>query len=119
MFTTLSRTVSRVSKRELRQAWPWLSEFIGVVPSRFRLSRATIFTAASLIKPEDSVNPLFKAILYSGSWVRQLVNMHDYDRTVKTPSYDQTGQQVVAYLLGGLTWITLNHTRPPQCTAFT
>lgn len=77
--------MSRVSKRELRQAWPWLSESIGVVPSRFRLSRATIFTAASLIKPEDSVNPLFKAILYSGSWVRQLVNMHDYDRTVKTP----------------------------------
>ena len=32
------------------------------------------FPNTSLIKPEDSFNPLFKAMFYSVSWVRKLVN---------------------------------------------
>ena len=38
------------------------------------LSCTTIFTDRALMKTEDSFDPLFKAILYSVSWVRKLVN---------------------------------------------
>ena len=42
--------------------------------SCFTLSRFTIFPDVLFVKPEDSLNPLFKAILYSVSWIRKLVN---------------------------------------------
>ena len=51
--------------------WPWLSEFSDVVLSCFTPSRSAIFTDVSLIKPKDSFNPLFKAVLYSVSWVKE------------------------------------------------
>ena len=52
----------------------WLIEFCDVALSCFTLSRLTTFPDVSLIKPEDSFSPLFKAVLYSVSWVRKLVN---------------------------------------------
>ena len=42
----------------------WLSEFSGVALSCFTLSRWIIFPDVSLIKPEDSFNPLFKAVQF-------------------------------------------------------
>ena len=54
--------------------WPWLIEFSHVVSSCFTISRLTIFPEVSLLKPEDSFSPLFKAILYSVTkWDRKLV----------------------------------------------
>ena len=49
--------------------WPWFSEFSSVVLNYccFTLSRSTIFMAVSLTKPQNSFNPLFKAVLYSVS----------------------------------------------------
>ena len=44
--------------------WPWVSEFSGVIPSRFTLSHFTIFPDKSIIIPKNSFNPLSKAILY-------------------------------------------------------
>ena len=44
--------------------WPWLGEFTGALPSHFTLSRSTIFRDRSLIKLENSFNPVSKAILY-------------------------------------------------------
>lgn len=42
----------------------------------FTFSHFTIFADVSLIKPKDSFNPLFRAILYTSmSWVLKLVNM--------------------------------------------
>ena len=40
------------------------------------LFRLTVFTddTSGSSKPKDSFNPLFKAIVCSGSWVRKLVN---------------------------------------------
>ena len=46
-----------------------------VAPSCFTLSRWLFPPNVSLIKPEVSFSPLFKAILYSMSWVRKLVNI--------------------------------------------
>lgn len=40
----------------------WLTEFSGVVFNWFTLSRFTVFTEVSVIKPEDSPLPVFKAI---------------------------------------------------------
>ena len=40
----------------------------------FMLSRTTVFTDGWRMKPEYSFDPLFKAILYSVSRVRTLVN---------------------------------------------
>ena len=76
----------RVSTQGRCHFCPWLSEFSSaVVLNCSRLSRSTIFADASLVKPpEDSFNPLFKAILYSVSWVRKLVsspvNRHRIDK---------------------------------------
>ena len=53
---------------------PWLIEFSGVVLSRCTLSRYTVVAEVSPIQLEDSPIPLFKAIVYSRSRVRQLVN---------------------------------------------
>ena len=44
--------------QERCRVWRWLNEFSGVVLSCFSL---TGFADVSLIKPEDSFNPLFKA----------------------------------------------------------
>ena len=44
---------------------PWLSELGAVVPCCFSLSGSTNFRDVLLIKPEESFNPLFKAILQS------------------------------------------------------
>ena len=53
---------------------PWLTEFNGVVQSCFTLSRSTVFTEVSPMKPEDSPIPLFTAILHSVPWVKKIVN---------------------------------------------
>ena len=53
---------------------PRLIEFSGVVPSCFRFCRWTTFTEVLPIEPEDSHIPLFKAIIYSRSWVWKLVH---------------------------------------------
>ena len=53
------------------RVWPRLSEFSGVVLSCFTISSSTVFTDVSLIKPEDSFNPFFKAILYLVSGARE------------------------------------------------
>ena len=52
----------------------WVCEFSGVALSCFTLSRSTIFSDVSLIKPEDSLNPFFNAVLFSVLEVRKLVN---------------------------------------------
>ena len=49
-------------------------EFSSVALGCFTLSRYTAFTEVSPIQPEDSPISLFKAIVYSRSWVRKLVN---------------------------------------------
>ena len=54
---------------------PCLTDFSGVALSCFTLSRLTVFPDVLSVQPEDSLNPLFKAILYSVSWVKKLVNM--------------------------------------------
>ena len=64
--------------------WLWLGEYSGAVLSCFALSRSTIITddtcwryvwarkpTVCSTKPEDSINPLFTAFLYSMSWVRK------------------------------------------------
>ena len=51
----------------LQSCWPWLSEFSSVVQSCFTRCSSTISTDASFTKPEDSLNQLFEAILYSVS----------------------------------------------------
>ena len=57
------------------ERWPVEGIKHGVnVSSCFNLSRSTIFSDVWLIKPEGSYNPLFKAVLYSMSWGRKLVN---------------------------------------------
>ena len=48
--------------------------FSAVVLSCFTLSRHTNFTEVSRIQPEDPPILSFKAIVYSRSWVRKLVN---------------------------------------------
>ena len=53
---------------------PCLIEFSSVTLRCFTFSRLAIFTDVSLRKPEDSLSPLFKAILYSVSRFRKLVN---------------------------------------------
>jgi len=63
-----------VSMQRHCHAWPWLSELSSVIQSRFTLSLSRVFTVASLVKPEDTFNPSFKAILYSASWVRKVAN---------------------------------------------
>ena len=50
---------------------PWLIEFNGDALSCFAHSRMTIFPAVPLINPEDSLNPLFKAVLDSVSVMGQ------------------------------------------------
>ena len=52
---------------------PWLIQFSGAVQSRFTASRETIVTEVSPIQPEESSMPLFKAIVYSKSWIKNLV----------------------------------------------
>ena len=74
VFTTVSRATSRSTRGQRCHVWPWLSEFSGVLQSCFALSPSTIFTQVRLIKPEDSFNPLLKAISYSVSWVGKLMN---------------------------------------------
>ena len=74
VFTTVSRATSRSTRGQRCHVWPWLSEFSGVLQSCFALSPSTIFTHVWLIKPEDSFSPLLKAISYSVSWVRKLMN---------------------------------------------
>ena len=54
--------------------WYWLAEYSGVVLSCFTLSRSTIFAEISLINPEDVPIQWFKAVLYSVSRVRNVVN---------------------------------------------
>ena len=51
-----------------------LPEFGDVVLSCFMFSRSTILTEVLPTQPEDSSVPLFKAILYSGSWDRKLAD---------------------------------------------
>ena len=55
--------------------WHWLSELRSFVLSYFKLSRSAIFTDVSFIEPEDSFEPLFKAVPYSMSSVGKLVNI--------------------------------------------
>ena len=62
----------RVSTQGRCRVWLWLIEFSGVALSCFTLSRLTVFPDVLSVQPEDSLNPLFKAILYSVSWVRKL-----------------------------------------------
>ena len=51
------------------QVWLWLIEFSSVALDCLTLSRVTVFFPdGSHIKPEDSFNPLFKAILQSMPW---------------------------------------------------
>ena len=54
--------------------WHWLMGFRGVVLSCLTLSCLTIFTEVSPTKPEDSLKPLYKAVLHSVTLVRKLVN---------------------------------------------
>ena len=61
----LSSFQGRLSSASSFRVGPSLSEFSGVVPSCFMLSLSTVFTEVSLIKREDSFDPLFKAVLYS------------------------------------------------------
>ena len=71
--TFLACRVSAVHVRYL--VWLWLSEFSSVVLSCFTRSRSTGFTDVSLTKPEDSVNPSFKATICPlMSWVGKPVN---------------------------------------------
>ena len=78
-FTIFSRAMSRCMGAAM-SGLGWVSmsglgwEFSGVVRSCFTLFRSTILTDVSLNQTEGSFNPLFKAILYSVSWVRRLVN---------------------------------------------
>ena len=82
LFTPPSHTniptffACRVSAVHVRYlVWLWLSEFSSVVLSCFTHSRSTGFTDVSPTKPENSVNPLFKATICPlMSWVRKLVN---------------------------------------------
>ena len=63
----------RVSVNGRCHVWPWLCEFSGVALGCFTLSCLTISPDVSLIEPEFSFNPLFKAIYYSVSSVRKHV----------------------------------------------
>ena len=67
-------------------------EFSGVELRCFTLSRLTISTDVSLIKPEVSSNSQFKGFLYSVSWpVRKLVNSLDWpDRSFLNPLLHNT-----------------------------
>ena len=71
-FTTFF--TCRVSMHGRCQGLLWLSEFSDVVLSCFTLSHYTIFTEISPLQPEESLIPLFKAIVYSRSWIRKLVD---------------------------------------------
>ena len=55
-----------------------LNEFSGVVLSCFTLSRQTSWTEVLITQPEDSLKTLFKAIVYSKSWVRKFVTTFFY-----------------------------------------
>ena len=55
-------------------AGSWLIEFSGVAPSCFTFLVWPFKKKKKKVKPEDMFNPLFKAILYSVSWVRKLVS---------------------------------------------
>ena len=59
LFTRFPRTVSRQGHCHIS---PWLSEFSGVVQTCYTVSSPAIFLDVSLIIPEDSFNPLFKAV---------------------------------------------------------
>ena len=84
----------RLSKHGHCCVWPWLIEFSGVAMSCFTLSRFTIFPDVLFVKPEDSLNPLFKAILYSVSWIRKLVNSKgERQRCLSPPSGGATLSQ--------------------------
>ena len=56
---------------------PWLIQFCGVVLSCFTLSHETIVMEVLPMQREDLPVPLFKAIVYSRSWVRKLVNNNE------------------------------------------
>ena len=60
---------------------PRLTEFSGFILKYFTLSRWTVLTEVSLLQPEDSHIPLFKAVVYSVSWVRKLVNCSMMEKT--------------------------------------
>ena len=70
----------RVSMHGRCRAWPWLSEYSGVVLSCYTLSRSTVLTDVSLLEPEDSFNPSLKAVIYSVLSVRKRVNTHAVSR---------------------------------------
>ena len=57
---------------------PCLNEFIGVVLSCFMLSLQSRWMEVLITQPEDWLRPLFKAVVYSRSWVRKLVNSQIY-----------------------------------------
>ena len=66
---------------------PCLNEFSSVVLSYFTLSRQTTWKEMLVTQPEDSLRLLFKAIDYSRSWVRKLVNSGRRKKQLKMVRY--------------------------------
>ena len=70
----LFTTFCRVSVHGRCHVLSRLNELSGVAMSCLTLSRQTSWTEMWLIQPEDSLIPLFKAIIYSRSLVRKVVS---------------------------------------------
>ena len=60
--------------------WLWLTEFSGISLTCFTLSRLTIFTNVSPLKPEISLDPLLTAIFVFSAKGREIYEFHALKR---------------------------------------